>query len=303
MRSIKTATSSPIFLNDSPEVRELARAHPAYADAIQSLRTDGYAILETGLSDAVLDAARTYTADAVIKQGRIADGWTRSDAIFNIATHAPILHLLSTLYGRRAFPFQTLNFEFGSQQSAHADSYHFNAKPEGFMCGVWVALEDVSADAGPVYYYPGSHRLASTSRTDLPGERTYRDYEHHMVDLLDENGFEPQLAVLKKGQALIWAANLVHGGAQRKNPALTRYSQVTHYYFEGCAYFTPLQYDLVRAQHMLRNPYDISREQFVLSNRSLLSGRVNRYRAARRRAAYAKAKLSRDLRRLIDATA
>lgn len=303
MRSIKTATSSPIFLNDSPETRELSSAHPAYADAIRSLRTEGYAIIETGLPDVDLDAARTYTADAEMKHGRLTDGWTRSDAIHKIATHAPILHLLSTLYGRRAFPFQTLNFEFGSQQSAHADSYHFNAKPEGFMCGVWVALEDVSTEAGPVYYYPGSHQLTSTARTDLPGERSYRDYEHHVADLMSAHGFEPELAVLKKGQALIWASNLVHGGAKRKNPALTRYSQVTHYFFEGCAYFTPLRYDLVRDQHTLRTPYDISRERFVSSNRSLLSGRVNLPEIALRRAAYTTAKLSRDFRRLIGTTA
>ena len=31
--------------------------------------------------------------------------------------------------------------------------------PEGFMCGVWVALEDMDMDNGPLVYYPGSHQL------------------------------------------------------------------------------------------------------------------------------------------------
>jgi ectoine hydroxylase-related dioxygenase (phytanoyl-CoA dioxygenase family) len=26
------------------------------------------------------------------------------------------------------------------------------------MCGVWVALEDMSEGAGPLEYYPGSHK-------------------------------------------------------------------------------------------------------------------------------------------------
>jgi len=26
------------------------------------------------------------------------------------------------------------------------------------MCGVWLALEDIDADNGPLIYYPGSHR-------------------------------------------------------------------------------------------------------------------------------------------------
>jgi hypothetical protein len=44
----------------------------------------------------------------------------------------------------------------------------------------------------------------------------------------------------KKGQALIWAANLLHGGSAQKDLKRTRYSQVTHYYFKGCSYYTPL---------------------------------------------------------------
>ena len=29
------------------------------------------------------------------------------------------------------------------QQAAHSDALHFSSEPEGFMCGVWVALEDI----------------------------------------------------------------------------------------------------------------------------------------------------------------
>ena len=44
----------------------------------------------------------------------------------------------------------------------------------------------------------------------------------------------------KKGQALIWAANLLHGCAAQKNVNRTRYSQVTYYFFENCCYYTPM---------------------------------------------------------------
>jgi ectoine hydroxylase-related dioxygenase (phytanoyl-CoA dioxygenase family) len=36
--------------------------------------------------------------------------------------------------------------------------------------------------------------------------------------------------IAKKGDVLIWHANLVHGGAPILNPALTRKSMVVHYY-------------------------------------------------------------------------
>ncbi len=54
---------------------------------------------------------------------------------------------------------------------------------------------------------------------------------------------QPKRFTARKGQALIWAANLLHGGARQRNPALTRWSQVTHYYFDACAYFTPFLSD------------------------------------------------------------
>ncbi len=45
---------------------------------------------------------------------------------------------------------------------------------------------------------------------------------------------------MPKGHALIWHANLLHGGSQQKDPRRTRHSQVTHYFFEDCKYYTPM---------------------------------------------------------------
>jgi hypothetical protein len=39
---------------------------------------------------------------------------------------------------------------------------------------------------------------------------------------------------------VVWAANVLHGGSAIRNPDLTRRSQVTHYYFAGAAYYTPM---------------------------------------------------------------
>ena len=72
-----------------------------------------------------------------------------------------ILTLLEkAIGGREAFPFQTLIFQRGSQQHLHSDAVHFNSWPKGFMCGVWLALEDITQDNGPLMYHPGSHKWA-----------------------------------------------------------------------------------------------------------------------------------------------
>ena len=65
-----------------------------------------------------------------------------------------------SFYGREPLPFQTLNFRVGTQQEPHSDAFHFNSDPPGFMCGVWVALEDIDEASGPLVYFPGSQSPA-----------------------------------------------------------------------------------------------------------------------------------------------
>src|SRR5262249_31126765 len=89
---------------------------------------------------------------------RVQDAWSFDKDVYSIAVNAKIIDILSKIYGRKAWPFQSLNFPVGSQQHYHSDSVHFSSIPERFMCGVWVALEDVNEDAGPLEYYPGSHK-------------------------------------------------------------------------------------------------------------------------------------------------
>ena len=63
------------------------------------------------------------------------------------------------------------------------------------------------------------------------------------ADLVEAHGAKPEYFHAKKGQALIWAANLMHGGTTQIDPNRTRWSQVTHYFFDDCAYYTPMMSD------------------------------------------------------------
>jgi ectoine hydroxylase-related dioxygenase (phytanoyl-CoA dioxygenase family) len=78
---------------------------------------------------------------------RVQDAWEFNEDVRAIAASKGVIDLLSDLYGRRAFPFQTLNFPTGTEQPCHSDSIHFSSIPERFMCGVWVALEDIHLDS------------------------------------------------------------------------------------------------------------------------------------------------------------
>lgn len=117
------------------------------------------------------------------------------------------------------------------------------------MAGVWVALEDIDSDNGPLVYYPGSHKLPVFTNEHIGANPDYlaenphahyMQYERAWEEIVDSLGLQPLEFHAKKGQALIWSANLLHGGAAQKDLGRTRYSQVTHYYFHGCCYYAPL---------------------------------------------------------------
>lgn len=203
-------------------------------------------------------------SDKTIGERRIQDAWKFDPDVRAIAANQEVIDLLSKLYGRAAFPFQSLNFPVGTQQEAHSDSVHFSSLPERFMCGVWLAMEDVSVDAGPLFYYPSSH-LWPIVNNSLIGRRGFGSELSSAQDpfgpawsaLCEAYDASPEIFLARKGQALIWCANLLHGGSRQNNPCLTRWSQVTHYYFENCIYYTPAFSDEATGVLDLRSIRDI----------------------------------------------
>ena len=67
------------------------------------------------------------------------------------------------------------------------------------------------------------------------------------ISMIDNNNTE-------KGECIIWASNLLHGGAPISNPNSTRYAQATHFYFEGCNhYYAPMFSDVVNGKYSKKN--------------------------------------------------
>ncbi|HVF96166.1 MAG TPA: phytanoyl-CoA dioxygenase family protein [Flavisolibacter sp.] len=190
---------------------------------------------------------------------RIQDLWTASEPVKALSCAPSLMAILEMLYGREAIPFQTLNFSVGSQQRAHSDTIHFSSLPARFMCGVWVALEDITPDNGAVFYYPGSHRLPEYNFAHIKDEvkdtsyDDYKEYEDFIERIVTRHGFEKKAFYAKKGDALIWSSNIIHGGSKVEKPGSSRWSQVTHYYFKDCVYYTPMLSNMVTNELFLRN--------------------------------------------------
>ena len=237
---------------------------------------NGYLVLDDlGLDDFEELANRASAELAPLHEdgayNRVAEAWTAVEPVRRFATAPKVLALLELLYGRRAIPFQTLNFWRGSQQSTHSDAVHFHCFPKHLMCGVWLALEDTDERNGALHYYPGSHLLPDVEYVDLglrPGKDFYPHYEEYVRGVIQSAGLRKEKPSLRRGQAIIWSANLLHGGDPIADPDSTRVSQVTHYYFEGCSYYTPLRSDIARGKVFFRRITDVSTGK-------LLPGRVD----------------------------
>jgi ectoine hydroxylase-related dioxygenase (phytanoyl-CoA dioxygenase family) len=224
---------------------------------------------------------RPDLADGPRSHYRVQDGWQESPAARGLACHPRILELLEALYGRRPFPFQTLNFSTGTQQRNHSDSIHFSSMPRGFMCGVWVALEDTDAGNGPLFYAPGSHRLPELTLTDFGmtlENASYVKYEDGITDAVTAAGLAFEEVHVPLGTAFIWSSNLVHGGMPIRETGRTRHSQVTHYFFDDCVYYTPFYSEVPTGELFVRVPTDISTGKPVAPS---INGHAVRFEPAR----------------------
>ncbi len=122
------------------------------------------------------------------------------------------------------------------------------------MCGVWIALEPTDDENGPLFYYPGSHNLPTFNLADmgidskLPIDVKYQLYEKFIEGYTLGKKLVKKALKIDAGTAVIWSANLLHGGMPIIDSKRTRHSQVTHYYFDNCRYYAPLQSDLIEGR-------------------------------------------------------
>jgi ectoine hydroxylase len=241
---------------DQPDALEKIMQHadfehftPDVQQQILHFVENGYMILRGWLSPEKVDDINA-DIDRLLQSGKtdfnftgrkIMAAFNQSDIINHYFRQPEMLHLLSFLLGKKALPFHTINFLEGSEQRAHSDSIHMTTEPEGYLIATWTALEDCTDENGPLFYYPKSHRLPfimsnnfdSGSSRWLLGAESNKRYEDKIEAVIQNNTFLKEYFYAKKGDVLIWHANLIHGGSPIKTKGTTRKSMVAHYFAEG----------------------------------------------------------------------
>ncbi|MEM6413733.1 MAG: phytanoyl-CoA dioxygenase family protein [Pseudomonadota bacterium] len=169
-------------------------------------------------------------------QDRIIDLYAISPAARR-AIYAPqALEFFKAIFGGDVLTIQSLYFQYGSQQAIHQDTAYVVSQKPLSLSAIWIALEDVSEGAGELQYYPGSHRFdpflfkdgRKSWAKNIDGPEKHKEYLQQLHTQADERGIETQSFVPKKGDVLIWHADLAHGGARVTDTLRTRKSLVAH---------------------------------------------------------------------------
>lgn len=213
--------------------------------ALLSWSANGYAILEGFFTPEEIDACNQEVEKLLAEKkiqfrygNKIMFAFHQSRLLEGMGRNKKLVKILNMLMGKEVSLFQSINFIEGSQQRTHSDSIHMTTFPFGNLVAVWIALEDLTPECGPLHYYPGSHKLPYVMNRDYDnvgskfklGKKDYSDYEDHIEKVIAENDLEKQVFVAKKGDLLIWHANLLHGGEKVTAENSTRKSMVFHYY-------------------------------------------------------------------------
>ncbi|HNM23924.1 MAG TPA: phytanoyl-CoA dioxygenase family protein, partial [Saprospiraceae bacterium] len=209
----------------------------------------GYLILRNVFSEADTDALNAEV-DQLLQAGKVGYNYTgrkitnlwETSALANerFFRNPELLRLLEFLLGKKIIPFHTLNFTVGSEQRAHSDSIHMTTEPPGYLIAAWIALEDCATDNGPLFFYPGSHRLPYVMADDFDagntaltiGADSNRRYEDKIAELIATQHLNKELFLGRRGDVLVWHANLLHGGSPIARTGATRKSMVCHYFAE-----------------------------------------------------------------------
>ena len=248
---------------------EIGYITEAEAEQLRRFREDGYIILHSAIEPDLLEKARSaleraygggyqdlkFECNSITREhiawrpdingypSKALDIHMFSADMRELMFANRVRRFLNILFECQPYASQSLGFLRGSAQESHQDSaYVAYTVPRQFAAS-WIALEDVTANAGELFYYPGSHNLpdylygkryksaSEARRNNYPAQALSQEIREHVASLdsrAAEMGISREAFMAKAGDVLIWHADLAHGGLPVSSD-VTRKSLVTHY--------------------------------------------------------------------------
>ncbi len=239
----------------------------AVADQIMRFNRDGYVILPGAVSEALVDELNediekfwrappkglfisTTEPDHKPKvvppllayrdgKTKMLDAYVFSASARRAVANDSSLAFLKAIFEETPKAFQGLTFWNGSEQEIHKDTAYVRVKENPMaLVASWLALEDIAAGTGELDYFVGSHRapdylFGGTSKWMVSEAGDFTPEHNRFLASLHVDarkyGFTKSSFLAKKGDVLIWHADLAHGGSPVTQKGRTRRSLVTHF--------------------------------------------------------------------------
>lgn len=237
--------SRPWLLGEAPPLDQPGA--PVLTSAQESWRDLGYVVLRDFLDPSLVDA---YVHEWQQENWDRPMGWT-AETVTPYVDHPALRALCCSdalasavehVLGEPGGVHLNLTGWRSTQRDWHQDGYLNPDSNKDHYVAAWMALDDISPDAGPFEFIPGSHRAYGAVRHDLmlealaPHERG-KDWPWHSERLLTPM-FEALMArdrvipsrfIARKGDVLLWHPRLLHRGSAPRNPDLERRALIAHY--------------------------------------------------------------------------
>jgi hypothetical protein len=180
---------------------------------------------------------RYVPPDARWRSGRtkLLDVFAHSDLARQVIAAPPVVEFLSILFEDAPKAFQTLNFHNGNEAPMHKDTAYVKVDGNPLaLAASWTALEDVEAGTGELEYFIGSHRapdflfggISKWMENHAEDHPAFLESLHRDAETFGHNRGK---FLARRGDVLVWHADLAHGDAPVSRVDRSRQSLVTHF--------------------------------------------------------------------------
>jgi ectoine hydroxylase-related dioxygenase (phytanoyl-CoA dioxygenase family) len=206
-------------------------------------RENGYCVVESirtaSECDALIELAHGFPTRAPDDFMPLMQPQRTNPEFLGALRHKEVIRLVETMLEGPASGLQ-MEFFFGHPgtkgYACHQDSYY--VEPSSGFISIWSALTDVTAEMGPVYAYPGSHRFGR-----LPVRRLNRaagpnqdpNAANEETVLPDDAAQESVVLPVPKGGILVLHGDIVHGSMNNASDHF-RYALLCTYIRKGARF-------------------------------------------------------------------
>jgi ectoine hydroxylase-related dioxygenase (phytanoyl-CoA dioxygenase family) len=219
---------------DAEEVDEFRERGVLKVDYVDLVGSDVFDGLMRALDDAEQRAAGGPSADdgyggnVFFRVGSLFAQYPEVEAAVRAPRVGELAARLAGVERMRRWSDETFFKPPGSDPCAwHQDFPHYPMDRRGLLT-VWVAIDDVTAEMGPILYFAGSHHLGPRAQSTVPaGRRSAATGSGGLGGpdrfLREGEVLDPPISfALKAGEAVVHDGCMIHGGEGNRSDRMRR---------------------------------------------------------------------------------